>query len=171
MYKIGDIVIYGNNGACTVMAVGKLETPGVSREKEYYTLRPYFLQGSIIYTPVDNDKVPMRRILTKEQVMQVIDGIPDLDILWINDEKKREFEYKESIHKCDCRELVRIIKTIYMRKLKRMEEGKKVTATDERYFKIAEEKLYGELSIPLEMTKEETKKFVVEQVTKNILNT
>jgi len=43
-------------------------------------------------------------------------------------------------------------------------EGKKVTAVDEKYFHLAENSLYGELAIPLEMTKEEVKKYVVERV-------
>lgn len=105
----------------------------------------------------------MRRILTKTEAMELIDGITKIDSLWIADEKTRELQYKEMFRKCDCRELVRIIKTIYARKQARLAEGKKVTTQDEKYFHMAEEALYGELAISLGMTKDEVKAFVIER--------
>lgn len=168
MFEIGDIIIYGNNGTCSVKAVGKLDTLGANSSKIYYTLEPFYTKGSTIFTPVDNKKVLMRPILKKNEAMKMIDEMKDIEEMWINEEKKRETEYKDAIRKCDCRELVRIIKTIYARKQERIAEGKKITATDEKYFRIAEENLYGELAIPLEMTREEIKEYVVEQVEQSI---
>lgn len=43
----------------------------------------------------------------------------------MKDEKKREEAYRNAIHSCDARELVKIIKTIYLRRQSRIEEGKK----------------------------------------------
>lgn len=168
MFKIGSIIVYGNHGPCEVTAVGTITTQGVDKEKLFYTLCPYYSRTSKIFTPVDNQKVIMRAILTKNEVIQIIDEMNEIEVLWISDEKKRESEYKEALSKCDCRELVRIIKTIYARKLERIAEGKKITAADERYFKMAEENLYGELAIPLELTKEETREFVVDRVEQQV---
>ena len=39
-----------------------------------------------------------------------------------------------------------------------------MTVVDEKYFKMAEDSLYGELAISLGMTKENTKKYIVEHV-------
>ena len=64
----------------------------------------------------------------------------------VDNDKQRESMYKEAIKSCDCRELVKIIKNLQSRKLKRLSEGKKTTATDEKYIKIAEENLYSELA-------------------------
>lgn len=163
MFQTGDFVVYGNSGVCKVQNVGTLDSPQASREREYYTLSPYYIKGSTIFTPVDNRKVIMRRILTKTEAMELIDGITKIDSLWIADEKTRELQYKEMFRKCDCRELVRIIKTIYARKQARLAEGKKVTTQDEKYFHMAEEALYGELAISLGMTKDEVKAFVIER--------
>ena len=166
MYNIGDLIIYGNSGVCTVENIGPLESMDIPKDVIYYTLLPYYRKGSTIYTPVDNKKVVMRPIVTKEESMRIIDEIKDIDTLWISEEKKRENEYKTAVRTCDCKQLVRIIKTIYLRKLSRIADGKKITATDEKYFKIAEDNFYGELAIPLEMTKEEVGKFVVARVQK-----
>ena len=61
--------------------------------------------------------------------------IATIDSLWIQDEKRRELEYKEAVKKSDCREFVKIIKAIYLRMQSRMAEGKKVTSGDEKYCK------------------------------------
>lgn len=164
MFAVGDRIIYGTKGVCCVESIGKLNAPGVMKDRIYYTLRPYYVKGTTIFTPVDNEKVVMRSALSKEEAMAVVDGIKDSEGLWFGDEKKRELAYKEAIQTCDCNELVKIIKTIYENKQTRLAAGKKVTATDERYFKAAEDSLYGELAISLEMTKEEVKKFIAKRV-------
>ena len=46
----------------------------------------------------------------------------------------------------------------------RIAEGKKVTSSDSKYFHLAEESLYGELAISLDMEKEEVKDYVKEKV-------
>ncbi len=161
MYQVGDFLVFGTKGVCQVESVGSLDMAGMPKDKLYYTLKPYFTNGGRIYTPVDNDKVIMRPIISKEEAMELISDMDHIDSLWVMDEKKRELEYKEAMKKCDCRELLRIIKTIYFRKQSRVISGKKVTALDERYFKLAEEKLYEELAIAFQMDPSQAKEFAV----------
>ena len=94
----------------------------------------------------------------------MIDDIKNIDTILVQDEKKREETYKKAIRSCDARELVKIIKTIYLRKKDRIAEGKKITNSDEKYYRIAEDNLYGEVAIALSMTKEEAKEFVEKKV-------
>lgn len=163
-FEIGDVIIYGNSGVCRITDCGKLDSMCADKNTLYYTIEPCYSSSTKIYTPVGNDKVIMRRIVTKEEALHLIDEIKSIENLWITDEKKREQEYKDTIKKCDCRELVRIIKTIYLRKQSRLAEGKKVTASDEKYFKIAEDSLYGELAVSLDMNKDEVKDYVISRV-------
>ena len=64
-------------------------------------------------------------------------------------EKERERIFREALASRDPKRLVSIIKTIYLRRQKRQEEGKKSTALDERYFKQAESHLHSELAFAL----------------------
>ena len=155
MFKVGDLIVYGNTGVCTVEKIGKPELTGVSDDKEYYTLSPYYSRNSRIFTPCDNDKVVMRPVISKKEAEKLLKEIPKIKLLVITDEKKREERYKETMRTCDCREFVSILKTIYSRKITRLAEGKKVTASDERYFNMAEDKLLGELAIALGVEKSE----------------
>ncbi len=160
MFQKNDYVIYGNNGVCMIKDIGPLDMPGVAKERLYYTLVPCYTKDSQIFTPVDSNKVIMRTLIPKDEIMQLIDEIPTIELLWIKDEKQRESQYKEALRKCDCRELIRIIKTIYQRGQSRIAAGKKMTSSDEKYFHLAEESLYGEFAITLGMNREDVREFI-----------
>lgn len=160
MFKIGDLIVYGNAGVCRVVEIGGPPMKGLPEGKDYYTLSPYYAEKSVIFTPCDNDKVVMRPIVSKAEADELIQKIPDIGCLGITDEKKREECYKETIRTCDPHKFVSIIKTIYERKQQRISEGKKVTASDEKYFQMAEDKLYGELAIALEIEKNQVRDYI-----------
>lgn len=165
MFEKGDYIVYGAAGICQVKEIGKLSIGAANRDRLYYTLEPVNSKGSSVYTPVDNTKVVMREILSKKEAEQLICDIPQIEALWVENDKQREQVYRESARKCDCREWIRIIKTLYLRKQDRIAHGKKVTATDERYLHMAEESLYSELSIPLGVEKERMADYITEKVT------
>lgn len=153
MFKVGDLVIYGNSGVCRVVEIGKPPLSGIPDGQDYYTLAPYYSEKSMIFTPCDNDRVVMRPIVSRDEAQELVNNVPRIDCLVITDEKKREDCYKEVIRSGDPEKFVSIIKTIHVRKQQRLSEGKKVTASDEKYFQMAEEKLYGELAIALNIEK------------------
>lgn len=80
------------------------------------------------------------------------------------DEKRREDIYKTALRTCDCREWIKIIKTLYLRKMSRIAEGKKVTVSDGKYLHMAEERLYEELALALDMDKDEVVEYITEHV-------
>lgn len=166
VFNIGELIIYGTTGVCKVTDIGCLKAPGIPKDRIYYTLEPCRSTGSKIFTPVDNEKVIMRNVIDSEEAIALIDEMQDAGNLWVMDEKRREFNYKEAVRKCDCRELVKIIKAIYLRKQSRIAEGKKVTAVDEKYFHIAEDNLYEELAVSLEMDRDEIREFITDRVKK-----
>lgn len=162
MFEIGELVIYGSYGVCRVAEVGIPDAQGLMKSM-YYTLEPYYKSGSKIFTPVDNKKVVMRKIVSKKEAIELIDEIKNIEALWITDEKKRETEYKDAVRKYDLRELVKIIKTICLRAQVRLTEGKKTTASDDKYFRMAEDNFYGELAVSLGMDKDAVKEFVLQR--------
>ena len=165
VFKIGDLIIYGNAGVCRVMEIGSPPAGcSAAGDQDYYTLAPYYADKSLIFTPCNNSKVVMRPIISRGEVEELIRSIPYIECLGITDEKKREECYKNSIRSCDPASFISIIKTIYLRKQQRISEGKKVTASDEKYFQMAEDKLYGELAIVLEIEKAKVRDCIMECV-------
>jgi CarD family transcriptional regulator len=164
LFKTGDLVVYGAKGVCRVLEICRLPALSSDPEREFYKLEPLFIRGSVIYTPVDSEKVVMRRVISKDTAIRLIDDIPNIDIIKINDDKKREAALHDSVNKCDCRELVKVIKTLYQRKKSREAAGKKQTSVDEKYLNMAENNLYSELSIPLEISKDKIEDYITERI-------
>ena len=162
MYQVNDLIVYGNHGVCRVTGIGTPAIPVADKNRRYYTLRPAYQREEVIYAPVENNKTVMRPILTRQEADQLIDEIPKLNTVWIVNEREREAQYKAAMRTCDCKELVRIIKTLYQRRAERIQNGKKATVVDDRYFHQAEEQLYGELAIALNIPKEEVGGYIAE---------
>ncbi len=165
MFDKGEFIIYGTTGVCKVEDITRMQMQGVPNDRLFYVLLPSGQKGGRIFTPVDNAKTPMRRILSREEASLLIDEIPGIEELWITNEKMREEKYKECMKSCDCKEWIRIIKTLYLRKMERSAQGKKITATDEKYLKMAEDCLYSELEIPLEIPKEDMEQYITDRIT------
>lgn len=165
MFQADDVVVYGNNGICKVTAVGTLSLSGVDKQRQYYTLRPVYQSETVYYVPVENQKTNMRLVITKDEAEKLIEDIAVMESAWIVNEKEREAQYKEALRSCDCRELIKIIKTLYQRKQSRIQDGKKVTTVDERYFHLAEAQLYEELGYALGMKKEEVSTYITNHIT------
>ena len=164
MFEVGEYIIYGNIGVCKITDIKEMAPPGTKTNKLYYALDPVYDKGRVVYTPVDNGKVLIRKIVTAQEADELISRVKEIDILQIKDEKLREEKYKEAMRTCNCEEWIRIIKTLYLRTKSRQAEGKKITSSDARYLHLAEENLYGELSIALKMPKEEVEQFICKRV-------
>ena len=162
MFEVNDVIIYGNHGVCKIIDRGPLSISMADKEKEYYTLCPLYQSEAVIYVPVDGNKTVMRYVMSKEETEELIRDIPRLEANWSANEREREMQYRGAIKSCDCRELVKVIRTLYERRRSRMQNGKKATAVDEKYFKIAEEQLYQELAYVLKMKKDEVSPYIAE---------
>ncbi|MGN0709116.1 MAG: CarD family transcriptional regulator, partial [Anaerovoracaceae bacterium] len=76
MFSIGDLIVYGGTGVCRVENITKPNFNEFDRDELYYVLQPLYQTGTI-YAPVDNDKVFMRKVITKERANELIDMIPE----------------------------------------------------------------------------------------------
>lgn len=164
MFNIGEYIVYGMNGVCRVEEIGPMSLSGVDSDKMYYTLLPLYTKGSRVFTPVDNQKVVMRPVISEQEVCQLIDDIQNIEEIEVTDDKRRELAYKEAVKSCDCRELIRIINTTRKRKEERLAQGKKMSACDERYLKQAQDTLYGEFAISLKIEKGEVEDFISSRI-------
>ncbi len=161
MFQVGDYVICSNKGVCEVENITVLNISGVDREKEYYILKPLYSTGSTVYVPVDSQKDhTMRKVLERTEAERLIGTIPEIPLLVITNDKMTEQMYKDCMKSNDCAELVKLIKTIHQRKQKRIQAGRKVTAVDAKYSHLAEENLYGELAVALDVSREEVSGYI-----------
>ena len=166
-YEIGDFVSKPVTGICKIENILYLNPQDEKNDKLYYLMKPVEDEKEKIYVPVSSSDSRLRLFLTKEEAWNLIKRIPDIPTAWTNNEKMREQNYKEAVRANNPEALVAIIKMIYQRKQKRLAQGKKCTATDARYFQIAENLLYMELGVALEKPKQEICKTIIDYINQN----
>ncbi len=164
MFRINDYIIYGDNGICKIDDICIPLIEGIDTNRKYYVLRPVNTARSKIYIPVDSDKAVIRKIMSYEEAMELIDSIPSIEIIKIENEKLKVSTYRYLFHKNNGKDMLGILKTLYLKREKRLKTGKKFSASDERYFHMAEEHLYNELSFSLGIKKEDMENFIAERV-------
>ena len=153
MFKIGDKIMYGQTGVCIVEDICE-KALIKNQTKLYYILKPVFQQNNVIYAPADSDKVFMRQIISKQQADEIIGSIPDIMNKLPNKEMSQE-EYKVELATHDCRDLVSLTAKIYKKKQNAKLSNKKLGFSDEKYMKLAESLLFGELSVALDIKYED----------------
>lgn len=166
-YQTGEFVVKPIIGVCRVEEILHLEMSGADSKKLYYRLVPLDNLQEKIYVPVSASETSLRPCMTAEEAWKFIERIPGIEAMWIDNEKTREQKYKEAVKQNDLEALISIIKMIYWRKRMRMEQGKKATQTDEKYFQMAEKLLYLELGTALGKSREEVYELIVEFMEKN----
>ncbi len=158
MFEKGNFVVNANNGICEITDIVTMNMSGSN--KKYYLLVPVDEKTAKVYIPVDLAEQRIRLAMTENEALDFIKDIKDIDEAYLENEKEREKTYKEAISSRDPKRLVGIIKTLYLRKQERLGAGKKNTAVDERYFKLAENHLHSELAFALKIEKSEVAQLI-----------
>lgn len=166
LFRTGDYVIYGNEGVCEIAGVSKQTFGGES--EEYYELVPKYKENTSVLIPVKNEKLTkkMLPLLTKEEVNSLVASIPDIGPQWIENDNQRKEMYKQMLSSGDRRDLICILKTLYIHKIECIDRGRKLHAADERFFAEASEKLHCEIAAVFGITPEDAERYIVENVKK-----
>ena len=150
MYKINDMVVYGNEGVCKITDLTKRSF--ANKVVEYYVLKPVYNEHSIVYIPIDNEELvsKIKRILSVEDIHELIRTLPNEDYCWIENDNQRKEKYREIIKSGNRKELMK-------------KDGKKIHAADDKFFKDAEKVLYDEFAYVLDIEQEDVVSFICDQ--------
>ena len=155
MFQIGDYVVKPATGVCRVENILHLDLSKADKNRLYYLLIPSDHAGEKIYVPVDSSAIKIRKAMTKEEAEALIRKIPQIEETWIRNDKEREQQYKTVIRSGEPESLIGMFMSLYLRKMRRVESGKKNTTIDEHYYRQAENQLYAELGIALGKNQED----------------
>ena len=161
MYKKDDYVIYKHE-VCKIKEIKENKFMG----NTYYVMTPIDDDSLIIDIPTENKMGFLRDIISAKEAHNLINRIPEIDPIDNINEKYLEATYKELLNNGNYEDLVKIIKTTYLRNEDRINNNKKISEKDSTYFKLAEKYLYNELAISLNMTVQEVKNYIFEIVNK-----
>ncbi len=166
MFEIGNYVLNATNGICKINEVVELDMSGDKVMKSYFLLRPVESEHDKVYIPVDKASQRIRKVISKDEALAVIDSISSVEVLTITNEKEREAKYKEAVRSCEPKQIIGLLKCLFIRNEERMQQGKRSTAIDERYLKMAENNLYSEFAFALEKDKKEISEMIQKAISK-----
>lgn len=156
MKKIGEYIVY-KKVVYKILEIKKKYFNNL----DYYILIPVNDNSLIVKLPVENKEI--RNAISKDEVENIINKMPNIDII-DSDERLIENEYKKLMMNGSYEDLIKIIKTTYLRNKKRLNNNKKIGDKDAHYFKRAEEYLYTEFGIALNMTNNEVRDYILDKI-------
>ncbi|MBO6148473.1 MAG: CarD family transcriptional regulator [Lachnospiraceae bacterium] len=166
MYNVGDYVVHKVDGLCQISEISSLDIPDVDQTKQYYFLIPTLSPASKIYVAVGTGESSLRDPVTHDEALALIDSIPELPELSVDNEKTRQNTYNQALAQNDVKELFRLIKTTYSRKQDRLSKGRTATSMDEHFLKSAQHALFSELSYALGMESDSMDEFIEKRLNK-----
>ncbi len=166
MYKTGDFVVHKIDGLCRITDISSLDIPDCDQKKQYYYLIPTDCPTSKIYVAVGSGDASLRFPVSHDEALNLIDSIPDLDEIDVENEKNRQKEYTKVLALNDARELCRLIKTTLARREERLRKGRAATSVDEHFLRSAEHALFSELSYALGVDEEDMSDFIESRLAK-----
>jgi len=164
IFQINDYLIYGGSGVCVVENICVPEIKGLDPTKEYYILRPIYDNGGTIFSPIDNTRNVMRRLITRDEVSDLWEKLAATSILWNATEKIQENDFLNVIRTYDPFDWACIIKTLHERVETRTRQKKSIGETDKRFLRMTEDLLYGELAIALDIPKDQVGAYFSERL-------
>lgn len=163
MFNVDDYIMYGKTGVCKVVDITNEKFINGEKRK-YYILSPIYNNDTVIKIPLDNDKVPMRKVISKGDMTSLINDIPNMEILWIDDEKKRIAQFETMLKSGQCEELIKLIKSIKFSKKYARSIGKKLEKPDRDIMKEAERLLTEEFAIILNVYPNEASSYILSKI-------
>jgi len=161
-FKKDDCVVYKSAGVCRVLGI---ETQSMDGENEilYYKLKPLGDANSTYYVPVSSGEEKLRSLLTKEEVMELIETMPksaEESTIWSDNRRERREMYTQILKGDDQKALIQLISSLYFRKQSSEARGRRFSSMDESAMKNAENLMLQEFGVVLGIAPEEVKVFI-----------
>ncbi len=162
MFTVGDRVIYGASGVCKITDIVENELTGVLRQ--YYLLSPVSSDKSLIYVPLNNEKLiqRMRKVPTPKELKKILAELKHAQLEWIDNNLERSERYHAVVNDGDIKENIKLLRTLYSRQCELLERGKQLPKSDERIYKECSKLLCSEFSFILDLEHSEILALILE---------
>ena len=171
MFSPGDTVVYRHH-VCEIAAVRE----AYFDNKDYLELHALFENSLKLFVAIDDAHEPtLRPVMTRKKALDLVDSIAEVE--GIDEEalkpsantptlleRRVKEEYDKHLKTFAPEDLIPIMKSVHQRTTRRENAGRRITATDKRYFDLAEGLLCDELSVALDIPRDNVKDFLIERV-------
>lgn len=151
-------------GVCNIEDIREEKLTG--QKRTYYIMHPVSDNNgtTTIYVPVDTDKVHLRKLMGKDEIISIIKHSTTENIEWIDNTNLRKAAYSEILRSDNTSRIIALITVLHTKKEHTTKAGKKFSAFDDKILHDAEKKIHQEFSHALSMQEEEIPKFIITQL-------
>ncbi len=160
MLAVGQTVVYGTQGVCTVKEVSMLKLG--KTKGEYYVLSPIDDPGSTVYVPTANEKLmsKLHPVLRGDEADALIADALSEPMEWIVSDNERKAVCDEIVKNGDRKQLMRLVAMLYRRREELKDRKKHFHNIDAQYLKTAERMLHGELAYALGISPDDVSDYI-----------
>ena len=135
MFKIGDSIVYGAQGVWKITDIKEENFTSVMRV--YYIITPADNDKSVIYVPVDNEKLTsrMKSIPTKSELKKILIDAKHEELMWNENYLERSEYFQSLINGGEILLISALFYTLLRKSDELKESGKSLKKSDERIYK------------------------------------
>lgn len=157
MFKVGDYVVHNGHGLCTILEVYTME------EDSYYKLETYH-NKMLIKMPIEKANLFLRPMLSKSMIQKALNDSLLLSSQYTKDNKERKILFQQLIISNDIMDTLHLLKMLYHLAEDKRLEKKTLGSFDSQFLQTAERKLYNEVSVALDITRDEANSLIAERL-------
>ena len=164
MFTKGEYVFHETGGICCVEDVQLAPLEHMPADRQYYVIKPMHDPNSVIYIPVDSDRIFLRRLLDREAAEELLDRIPFIRAIEEANSKLLRAKYIELMHTYDPVDWVRVIKTVYLRSQPQLGRASRLSDTERMFSEKAKHNLHAELALALGLREQDMETYIAEHI-------
>lgn len=164
MFERDEYVFYESGGICQIADIRVAPLESMPADRTYYIMKPLHDPNSVVYIPVDSDKVFLRRLLNREEAEELLNRIPTVDAIDEPNAKLLRAKYTEAMRTHDPVEWVRVIKTVYRRANAQASRSQRISETERNFAENAKRYLHTELALALGLNEAEMERHISEHI-------
>lgn len=164
-FENGAYVVYGKMGVCAVKERTVMSFASQAKE-EYYALSPMRDPHSVVYVPCNNEKLmaKLRPLLTRQEIDDMLSQVSDGVVCWIENKNERTAAFHAILTQDDRRQLMRLIRCLYLKKQERLAAGKKLSSADESTLQECIRLVEEEFALVLDVPKSQVGEYIRQRV-------
>lgn len=161
--NIGKCVVYRSSEICRVVGIENRCFDGKT-QREYFVLSPVGSQRATYYVPREVAGEKLRDLLTKDEILGIIDGIGGAAPETLGEGADRKTRQNEILSGTDYARILRMARSLHLEQQKRFAAGKRLTSADEKAMKAAETLIKSEFGYVLGIDSDKVGEFIRERI-------
>lgn len=164
MYEIGQQVIYGTHGVCTISAIESMRVGNTT--SDFYVLQPIGQPDSKYYIPLQNQAAlaKVRPLLSRQELLALIHSDAVRQDVWVADENQRKLRFRQILSQGEHSLILSMIYCLHKHKITQQSLGRKLHISDESFLKDAEKLMNAEFSQILGMASSQIGPFILREM-------